>query len=134
MATRELKIKLFIYAIILCNAVVSSYADEVIINRIKYKIDFDKNTASVIKNNGIFKKSIKGVVIIPLTINYNRKDYPVISIESGAFETVNLTTIIISEGITRIENMAFLNCNNFLINNFVYTGNLLILGIFRIQI
>jgi len=86
------------------------YADVIVINKIKYEVDLNKKIASVIKNNGILRKSLKGTVTIPSKIIYNGIEYPVISIQNAAFENLNLKSIIISEGVIRIENAAFLNC------------------------
>ncbi len=74
-------------------------------NGIKYEINSDDTTVSVVKNSGI-----TGEIVIPNTVRYG-KEYSVTSIGVSAFEgCTGLTSIEIPSGVTSIGSYAFSGC------------------------
>ena len=63
----------------------------------------------VIKDNNNYS----GSIIIPNTVEYNNKNFSVVSIESNAFSGCSeLTSITVPESVTSIGESAFSGCNN----------------------
>ncbi len=87
---------------------IASRADAIKVDFIYYNL-LNDNTAEVTRNpNGYF-----GDIIIPEKIKYDGHEYNVVSIGQYAFDTsINLNSIVISNGLTKIGYGAFGNCYN----------------------
>lgn len=116
--------------VLLCLSVLSASAQTVTQNHIKYTITNSTHTAAV---NGTDDKYIQNVVIAD-SVAYNGRNYPVVTINSKAFQDYTnirsvsfgsnlkkigtyafsgcqfLSEIIVPEGVESIENYAFQNC------------------------
>ena len=80
------------------------------INGIDYET-FDDGTAGVATQDGFFVGKTKGDIIIPQTIKVGRSSYSVTSIGDRAFQfCINLTSIVIPDGVTKIGLGAFNAC------------------------
>lgn len=91
---------------LLCTSLVFSQTFEK--DGINYNIlDAEAKTVAVTaKTDGY-----SGDVVIPATVEYRETLYSVVEIGSSAFQTgVNLTSVVIPEGVTSIGNYAFNLC------------------------
>lgn len=81
---------------------------QTVINGITYALNDETKTASVKSADDY---SLVGKVVIPETINHNGNSYKVVEIASGAFSnTYSITSVVIPNSVTRIEDYAFDNC------------------------
>lgn len=81
--------------------------NNVTIDKIIYVL-YDNNTGAVIGA----ESGIAGDIVIPSSVRYNNKDYAVTTIRGCAFEGTNISSIVVSEGITTIYSYALQSCPN----------------------
>ena len=82
---------------------------EKIIDGIKYRLNEETKTAEVIKK----KDGYEGDIIIPATVVFDEYTYRVTGIGKEAFhECDSLTSVVIPNGVTSIEEGAFADCNS----------------------
>lgn len=81
-------------------------AENVNVNGLNYRLDSTKKTACLIKGKYL------GDTTIPGTITYEGITYQVTSIEYDALLRADVTSVIVSEGVTKIGNYAFKGCTN----------------------
>ena len=81
------------------------YAYDTEIDGIQYQLDFESKTAKVVGHEDIED------IVIPSTINYNKYEYIVSSIGSGAFYNSEITSITIPNTIKKIGKGAFRECS-----------------------
>ena len=75
------------------------------VDGIKYKITSDTEVEVVHKDD------YSGDIVIPETVSINDKEYKVTSIGKDAFYYTQISAITIPEGITKIEDRAFMGCS-----------------------
>lgn len=85
------------------------YADGVEIDGIYYELITKIGEAKVIKKP-TYLNDYKGNVVIPESVSYNGKQYNVSSIESYAFASSYVTSIVIPQSVTNIGECAFREC------------------------
>ena len=84
-----------------------AHADAVQIGSLWYNLDESAKTAEVTSSGG---DTYTGDIVIPSTVPYNEVTYSVTSIGERAFqECYYLTSVTISEGITKIGICAFMS-------------------------
>lgn len=98
----------FLFAVM---ATVSAFAYTAQIDGIYYNVYDGDNPHAVVTNNG--DNSYTGDVVIPSSIEYGEKTYPVTSITSDAFRYCSsLTSVTLSNSIATIEYAAFESCSS----------------------
>ena len=87
---------------------VSAFAEDAVINGIKYSLNDETLEAEVIQN--VIQYS--GDITIPETISCNNKTYRVTSIGNRAFYRCDaLTSVVIPNSVTNLSNRAFYGCS-----------------------
>ena len=87
---------------------VNAAAQKFTVNRIKYSINDDHKTVTVIGN-----EDVDGILNIPTTVTYNKKAYSVTKIGDEAFYgCTGLASVIIPNSVTVIGNFAFSGCSD----------------------
>jgi len=74
-----------------------------------YELNAETQTAELVAKRG--KYWFYEEVVIPSSVNYEGIDYNVTSIANAAFEECYMTSVTISEGVTKIGNGAFVGCS-----------------------
>lgn len=74
-----------------------------------YELNAETQTAELVAKRG--KYWFYKEVVIPSSVNYEGIDYNVTSIANAAFEECYMTSVTISEGVTKIGNGAFVGCS-----------------------
>ena len=88
---------------------VSAFAEDAVINGIKYSLNNETLQAKVIRN---YDNKYSGNITIPETVDYNGKTYSLTSIGSSAFfNCTGLTSVTIGNSVTSIGNNAFSGCS-----------------------
>ena len=87
---------------------VSAFAEEALIDRIKYDLSTETLNAEVRSNSD---NPYSGDITIPEAVYYNGKTYGVTSIGIDAFENcISLTSVTIPNSVTSIGESAFAYC------------------------
>ena len=95
--------------VMLCGVTASAQQFEV--DGVRYSLDYYGNYAIVFSSEA--EGGYTGDIVIPSSVVYNGKNYPVKAIHESAFkENRNLTSVVIPEGITEIPYQGFYGCNN----------------------
>lgn len=82
-------------------------AQDFIVDGIKFTINYDNKTVSVARNG-----DANGILNIPETVTYNKKNYPVTKIGESAFKDCSeLTQVNIPNSVTEIDVLAFYGCS-----------------------
>lgn len=76
--------------------------------KIKYALFDNNNTGWVIGA----ESDIEGDIVIPSSLRHDNKDYAITTIRGRAFEGTDITSIIVTEGITTIFSYALQGCPN----------------------
>ena len=100
-----MKIKKFLFIVLLLLCSVVAFAEEVSVNGIKYNVAAKTKTAEVVAGGNYY-----GDIFIPATIEYNGELYNVTSIGKSAFYGCDITSVEIPNGITSIKEVAFYAC------------------------
>lgn len=77
-------------------------------DKIKYALFDNNNTGWVIGA----ESDIEGDIVIPSSLRHDNKDYAITTIRGRAFEGTDITSIIVTEGITTIFSYALQGCPN----------------------
>lgn len=100
------KLLLFITALMLCIGARAQNAIELVINGLRYRIDEDKNCATLIKNSYTLSK-----IIIPANIICGGKKYPVTELGNKCFyNCTSLTSITIPSSVINLGYSCFYEC------------------------
>jgi len=83
---------------------------EIVVDNLLYEIDFNSNTATLVKKNTFVYSSDE--IEIPETITYNDLTITVTGIAENAFKSTNLKSVTFSKNINVIGNNAFSGCSN----------------------
>lgn len=76
--------------------------------KIKYALFDNDNTVWVIGT----ESDIEGDIVIPSSVIYDHNNYAITTIKEKAFASTNISSAVVSEGITTIETYAFFGCPN----------------------
>ena len=107
------KIKhIFITLLLLCIGVVKGYAYSFRYNGIYYNILSTTDKTLEVTYSELNYNSYSGDIVIPQFVNYNNDTYRVVRISDYAFQTDNITSIVLPEGLKSIGNKAFYSCEN----------------------
>ena len=102
------KIKKLLPVLLMSIMSVSAFAEEALIDGIKYDLSTETLNAEVIRNSD---NPYSGDIIIPDKINYNGNTYNVTSIGYEAFcECYGLKSVVIPNSVTSIDERAFYEC------------------------
>lgn len=77
-------------------------------DKIKYALFDNDNTGWVLGA----ESDIEGDIVIPSSVIYDHNNYAITTIKEKAFASTNISSAIVSEGITTIETGAFFGCPN----------------------
>lgn len=91
--------------------------------KLTVKCDYTYTDTSTFKNNGVYaqiwtisaldgQNEVTGNVEIPETVEFEGKDYTVVSIKQSAFENCTMESVTLPSTIHEIQARAFLNCPN----------------------
>ena len=79
----------------------------------KYYNIINKNNVEITFKDTSYNSYLDKIIVIPISVNYQGKEYKVVQIGEFAFTNcVNLTSVIIPESITKIGKSSFQNCEN----------------------
>ena len=100
------RLLLFITTLMLC---IGARATTIqVIDGLKYIIYTDHNCAALIGNNYTQKE-----IVIPASITWEGKKYPVTELEGRCFyDCSNLTSVTIPSSVTSLENSCFSSCSS----------------------
>ncbi|MBQ9670338.1 MAG: leucine-rich repeat protein [Prevotella sp.] len=102
------KIKKLLPVLLMSIMSVSAFAEDAIIDGIKYRLNDETLEAEVAKKYG---EKYSGDIIIPETVDYDGKTYSVTNIGDYAFEYCSgLTSVTIGNSVSSIGNDAFAYC------------------------
>ena len=102
------KIKKLLPVLLMSIMSVSAFAEEALIDGIKYDLSSETLNAEVIRNSD---NPYSGDITIPEAVYYNGKTYGVTSIGVLAFEDCSgLTSVTIPNSVTSIGRWAFYGC------------------------
>lgn len=109
----NMKKKISVYTICMLASLTMS-AHDFVVNDIYYKLNNDGvNTVSVTNNNDQIYSYYSGDIVIPANVEYEGVSYSVTAIGAYAFcRSTGLTSVIVPEGVVRIETYAFGLCSN----------------------
>ncbi len=99
-------------------------AYDIEVNGIYYNLDENNRTAKVTAST--FYDKYSGDIIIPDVINHNETEYFVTEIESFAFLSSDLTSIVIGNNVIKVGDLAFSGCINLL--SVIFPSNLQVIG------
>ena len=103
------KIKKLLPVLLMSIMSVSAFAEEAIIDGIRYRLNDETLEAEVAKKYG---EKYSGDIIIPETVDYDGKTYSVTNIGDYAFEYCSgLTSVTIGNSVTNIGDYAFEYCS-----------------------
>ena len=103
------KIKKLLPVLLMSIMSVSAFAEEALIDGIKYSLNDETSEAQVARN---YENPYSGDIIIPKTVDYDGKTYSVTSIGEEAFSwCYGLTSITIPNSVTNIGDYAFHGCS-----------------------
>ena len=102
------KIKKLLPVLLMSIMSVSAFAEEAIIDGIKYSLNDETSEAEVISN---YDNPYSGDITIPESVDYNDKTYSVTNIGKWAFSNCSgLTSVTIGNSVTSIGGGAFSSC------------------------
>ena len=105
----SMKTKQLFLLILMSIMSVSAFAEDAVINGIKYSLNNETLQAKVIRN---YDNKYSGNITIPETVDYNGKTYSLTSIGSSAFfNCTGLTSVTIPNSVIIIRNNAFSGCS-----------------------
>lgn len=103
-----------ILLVLLCTIVHchAAMAEDVEVDGLKYALDDSAMTATVMQSVGKTDDSstYSGDIFVPSTVTYNDVTYNVTAIGEKAFRNSNITSVVISEGITSLGELSFSDC------------------------
>ena len=94
---------------------INAFAYDINKGGIYYNLIGDEAEVTNAGNNGIYgpKPSYSGTVVIPESVSYNAKTYPVTSIGNSAFQGCSsLTSVTIPNSVKNIGDRGFSSCTN----------------------
>lgn len=106
------KLKQFLITIFFLSiGIVKGYSYDFLSNGIDYNIisDTDKTVEVISKQDRPYNYS--GDIVIPQFVNYNNTQYQVIRIGNYAFQSNDITSVKLPEGLQEIGDVAFCNCD-----------------------
>ena len=102
-----MKTKLLLLSLLMSIMSVSAFAEDAVIDGIKYRLNDETLEAEVAR-----REEYSGDIIIPETVDYDGKTYSVTSIGNEAFYWCpGLTSVTIGNSVTNIGNYAFYDCS-----------------------
>ena len=107
--------KLLVVTLSLCCLTVNAY--DFMVNGLAYNINTDQTSVFVtyeIKSSGpSYLEEPEGALVIPATVNYNNKIYPVTAIGPYSFQRcTKITSVMLSSNSLDINDYAFFGCSN----------------------
>ncbi len=111
--SKLLKALIICFFVALMPQVVNAKTDQLWVNGLHYFIDTKYKYAKVIPYSDDNYYHLKGEIVIPDSVTYDKKSYPVLYIDEKTFyKTYGITSVIIPNSVITIGSYAFFDCDD----------------------